>query len=186
MEYDDVLFQEVRVGLPAPEFTLDAVMPNKQFGTVSLSENIKQGKYTVLFFYPLDFTFVCPTEIIAFSEAASQFEAENAQLIGASVDSVYAHLTWINTERTKGGIGQLNYPLASDLTKEVALTYGILSDDGTALRGLFIINPEGELVYEVVTHDNIGRSVEETLRVLKAVKTGGQCPANWVEGEKTL
>lgn len=178
--------QNLIIGEKAPLFEMEAIMPNKTFGSVSLQENIDKGQWTILFFYPLDFTFVCPTEIIAFSNAVSKFEEENAQVIGASVDSLYSHLAWINLDIKKGGIGPINYPLASDFSKETAAMYGILDGEYKSQRGLFIINPEGELMYQVVTHDNVGRSTEETLRVLQALKTGQRCPANWTENAKTV
>jgi peroxiredoxin 2/4 len=175
------------VGKQAPHFELDAVMPNKEFGRVSLEENMRKGKWTVLFFYPNDFSFVCPTEIIALSDRYNEFEDLDATVIGVSTDSIYTHLAWINTDRADNGLGQLNYPLAADTTQQVSKDYGVLiEDEGIALRGLFIINPEGELMYQVVCHNSIGRDVDETLRVLQGLQTGGLCPANWKPGQKTL
>jgi peroxiredoxin (alkyl hydroperoxide reductase subunit C) len=133
---------------------------------------------------------VCPTEITAFSDAASQFQEFNCEIVGCSVDSQYTHLAWINTPRAEGGLGDLHYPLLADLTKEVARNYGVLTDGGLALRGLFLINPKGQVVYTVVHDLGVGRSVEETLRVLKAFqqveKTGEVCPANWKPGADTM
>ena len=178
---------ERMVAKQAPRFEMDAVMPNKEFGKVSLEENMKQGKWTVLFFYPMDFTFVCPTEIIAISDRYKDFKEANAEVIGASTDTIHTHLAWINTDRNEGGIGQLEYPLAADTNHQVSQDYGVLLEEkGIALRGLFIINPEGELMYQVVHHNNIGRDVDEVLRVLKALQTGGLCPANWKPGQKNL
>jgi len=175
------------VGKPAPLFEMEAVLPNKEFGRVSLEENIKNGKWTVLFFYPMDFTFVCPTEITAFSDRYSEFKALNAEVIGVSTDTIYTHKAWINTERAHNGLGTLNYPLAADTNHKVSRDYGVLiEDEGIALRGLFIINPQGELVYSVVHHNNIGRNVDEVLRVLQALQTGGLCPANWRPGQPLL
>lgn len=149
-----------------------------------------KGKYLVLFFYPLDFTFVCPTEIRAFNESIEDFKKAGAEILAVSTDSVYSHRAWINTEPAKGGLGPLNYPIASDITKDVSRDYGVLIEDkGIALRGLFIIDPDGILQYQVVHSLNIGRSVEETLRVLEALKiakTGGFCQANWKPGQKQL
>lgn len=178
---------ERMVGKQAPRFEMDAVMPNKTFGKVSLEENMKNGKWTVLFFYPMDFTFVCPTEITAMSDRYDDFKKLDAEVIGASTDTIHTHLAWINTDRQDNGLGQLNYPLAADTNHKISNEYGVLiEEDGVALRGLFIINPEGELQYAVVQHNNVGRSVDETLRVLQALQTGELCPANWSPGEATL
>lgn len=169
------------VGKQAPAFNLNAVKGDgTDFMTVN-SEDYK-GKWLVFFFYPLDFTFVCPTEITAYSKRMKEFEALNTAVLGASVDSEHSHKAWIN-----GDLGPLNFPLASDMTKKVAEAYGILmEDEGIALRGLFIINPEGVLQYSVVHDLNVGRSVDETLRVLQALQTGGLCPIDWSEGDKLL
>lgn len=175
------------VGKPAPRFEMQAVMPDKSFGTVSLEENMKNGKWTVLFFYPMDFTFVCPTEIIAISDRYDEFKDLDAEVIGVSTDTLYTHKAWIETPRDKNGLGDLNYPLAVDTNHQVSRDYGVLiEEEGIALRGLFIINPEGELQYAVVHHNNIGRDVDEVLRVLQALQTGGLCPANWKPGQETL
>lgn len=169
------------VGKLAPEFTMNTAEGNgEDFGRVSLGDY--KGKWLVMFFYPLDFTFVCPTEITGFSDRISDFEKLGAEVLGISVDSEHSHKAWINSS-----LGKLNFPLASDMTKSVASDYGVLiEEDGVALRGLFIIDPEGEVKYSVVHDNNIGRSVDETLRVLKALQTGGLCPANWSEGEDLL
>ncbi|MGG4035241.1 peroxiredoxin [Paenibacillus cisolokensis] len=174
------------VGRPAPDFTMETALGNGQdFGTASLSDY--RGKWLVLFFYPLDFTFVCPTEITALSQAYEQFKALNTEILGVSVDSKHSHRAWINTPVSENGLGQLNFPLASDITKNVARDYGVLiEEEGVALRGLFIIDPEGELKYQVVNHNDVGRSVEETLRVLQALQSGGLCPMNWKPGDKHL
>ncbi|MGV3489125.1 MAG: peroxiredoxin [Tuberibacillus sp.] len=178
---------ERMVGKQAPRFEMEAVMPNKEFGKVSLEENMKNDKWTILFFYPMDFTFVCPTEITAMSDRFDEFEDLDAVVIGASTDTVHTHLAWIKTPREENGIGDINYPLAADHNHEVARQYGILiEEEGVALRGLFIIDPEGELKYQVVHDNNIGRSVDEVLRVLQALQTGGLCPANWKPGQATL
>ncbi|HTP67151.1 MAG TPA: peroxiredoxin [Geobacteraceae bacterium] len=168
------------VGEPAPGFTLDAVV-GKEFKKVSLSDY--RGKWVILFFYPMDFTFVCPTEIKGFNKALDTITKLNAVVLGASVDSKYSHLAWIE----RGDLGKLDYPLLSDLKKEVAARYGILDEkEGVALRGLFIIDPEGILQYELVHNLSVGRSVEETLRVLEALQTGELCPVGWRPGQKTL
>ncbi|MGX9133494.1 peroxiredoxin [Rummeliibacillus sp. JY-2-4R] len=178
---------ERMVGKQAPRFEMEAVMPNKEFGKVSLEENMKNDKWTVLFFYPMDFTFVCPTEITAMSDRYDEFEDLDAVVIGASADTIHTHKAWINTDRADNGIGQLNYPLAADHTHQVIQEYGAyIEEEGVALRGLYIINPEGELQYQVVHHNNIGRDVDEVLRVLQALQTGGLCPANWHPGDALL
>jgi peroxiredoxin (alkyl hydroperoxide reductase subunit C) len=157
----------------------------------SLDQPVKladyKGKWLVMFFYPLDFTFVCPTEIIAFSEAASKFRAAGAEVLGVSVDSQFTHRAWIKTPRDKNGLGELNFPLASDITKKVSRQYGVLLEEkGVALRGLFIIDPKGMLQASVIHNLGVGRSVDETLRVLQAFQTGELCPANWKPGSATL
>lgn len=174
------------VGRPAPSFTMETAEGNgKDFGTASLSDY--KGRWLVLFFYPLDFTFVCPTEITALSDAVNQFEELNAKILGVSTDSKHSHRAWINTPKDDNGLGILNFPLAADLTKSVAKDYGVLiEEEGIALRGLFIIDPEGEIKYQVVNHNDVGRSVEETIRVLQALQSGGLCPMNWKPGDKHL
>lgn len=169
------------VGKNAPHFAMNAVTGNGQdFVRVNLDEY--KGKWLVLFFYPLDFTFVCPTEITGYSKRSEEFKALNAEILGVSVDSEHSHKAWIN-----GDLGQLNFPLASDMTKKVSEDYGVLiEEEGIALRGLFIINPDGVLQYSVVHDLNVGRSVDETLRVLKALQTGGLCPLDWEDGEELL
>ncbi|MFN3198138.1 MAG: peroxiredoxin [Bradymonadia bacterium] len=175
----------IQVQQQAPDFTATAVVDG-EFADVTLSKYAEQGKWVVLFFYPLDFTFVCPTEILAFSGAAEKFKAANAEVLGVSVDSQFTHLAWINTPRSEGGLGELNIPLVSDLNKTIARDYGVLLEGGVALRGLFLIDPKGQLRYQVVHDLGVGRSVDETLRVLKAFQhvdeTGNVCPANWDEG----
>lgn len=174
------------VGKPAPDFSMEVVTGDgKEFKKVSLSDY--RGKWLVLFFYPLDFTFVCPTEITALSDAADIFRDLDTEILGVSTDSVYSHKAWINTPKDQNGLGQLNFPLASDITHKVSGDYGVLiEDEGIALRGLFIIDPEGELKYQVVNHNNVGRSVDETLRVLQALQSGGLCAANWQPGDANL
>ncbi len=153
--------------------------------SVSLSDY--RGKWLVFFFYPLDFTFGCPTEITALSDRYEEFVELGADILGVSTDSVYAHRAWIQTPRARNGIAGLKYPLASDITKQVARSYGVLiEEEGVALRGLFIIDPNGILQYAVINNLNIGRSVDETLRVLQALQTGGLCPGDWRPGQRTL
>jgi peroxiredoxin 2/4 len=172
----------------APDFTAKAVMPDGSFADLKLSSY--RGKYVVLFFYPLDFTFVCPSEIIAFDAALAKFEKKNAQVLGVSVDSHYTHLAWKNTPRKEGGIGPIKYPLVSDLTKQIARDYGVLLEGGVALRGLFLIDKGGVVRHALVNDLPIGRSVEEALRVLDALQFheehGEVCPANWHAGEEAM
>lgn len=178
---------ERMVGKQAPRFEMDAVMASKEFGKVSLEDNMQNEKWTVLFFYPMDFTFVCPTEITALSDRYDEFEDLDAEVIGVSTDTIHTHLAWIKTDRKDNGLGDLKYPLAADTNHMVSRDYGVLiEEEGVALRGLFIISPDGELMYSVVNHNNIGRDVDETLRVLQALQTGGLCPANWKPGQATL
>lgn len=169
------------VGKPAPDFKMTAVKGDGgDFIDVSLEDY--KGKYLVLFFYPADFTFVCPTEIKGYSEKYDEFVKEGAEVLGVSVDGVYSHKAWINSD-----LGKLNYPLAADITKKVSSDYEVLiEEEGIALRGLFIIDPEGVIKHQTVNDNNVGRSVEETLRILKALKTGGLCPINWEEGDDLL
>ncbi len=169
----------VQVGQKAPEFELTGVM-NGEFRQFKLSDY--KGKWVVLFFWPLDFTYVCPTEITAFSKRMGEFRELGAEILGASTDSIYSHLAW-----TKGDLGQIQYPMLSDFTKQVSRDYGVLIEDqGIALRGLFLIDPEGALSYQVVHALNVGRNVDEVLRVIKALQTGELCPVDWDEGEETL
>lgn len=168
----------------APDFTASAVMPDNTFGEVTLSDY--RGKYVILFFYPMDFTFVCPTEIIAFSEANEKFAELNTQLLGCSTDSQFSHFAWTNTPRNQGGLGGLNYPLLSDFDKKIADLYGILLPGGMALRGLFLIDKQGVVRHELINDLPLGRSVEEALRMVEALQfyeTNGEvCPANWHPG----
>lgn len=171
----------------APDFTATAVV-NEDFKQIRLSDF--RGKYVVLFFYPLDFTFVCPTEIIAFSDRIREFRDRGAEVLGCSIDSQFSHLAWIQTPRAKGGLGGLNYPLVADLTKKISADYGVLLDGGIALRGLFIIDQKG-IVRAITVHDlPLGRSVDEALRVLDALqhfeKHGEVCPADWKRGAATI
>ncbi len=172
----------------APDFTATAVVNGQIVNEYKLSST--RGKYAVLFFYPLDFTFVCPTEIIAFSDRIADFEKRNCQVIGVSVDSQYSHLAWIETPRAKGGLGDLKYPLVADLTKKISADYGVLLDAGISLRGLFVIDQKG-IVRAITIHDlPLGRSVDESLRVLDALqhfeKHGEVCPADWKPGAATI
>ena len=175
-----------KVGQPAPDFN----MPSTK-NMESLAENVKlsdyAGKWLVLMFYPLDFTFVCPTELTAFSDRIEELNGIGAEVIGISTDSVHSHRAWIKTPREENGVADMNYPLASDVGGKLAKAYNILvEEEGIALRGLYIINPEGVLQYAVVHDLNIGRSVDETLRVLQGLQTGGLCSADWTPGQENL
>jgi peroxiredoxin (alkyl hydroperoxide reductase subunit C) len=174
---------------PAPDFTATAVMPDNSF-----KEDFKlsdfRGKHVLLFFYPLDFTFVCPSEIIAFDRKLEEFKARGVEVIGASVDSHFTHLAWKNTERSNGGIGTIQFPLVADITKEISRDYGVLFDDSVALRGLFLIDKDGVVRHAVINDLPLGRSVDEALRVVDALQHveehGEVCPANWKKGEDAM
>ena len=172
----------------APDFSGQAVMPDNSFEELKLSSY--RGKYVVLFFYPLDFTFVCPSEIIAFDKALARFKERNVEVIGVSVDSHFTHLAWKNTPVKNGGIGNVQYPLVADITKEIARSYGVLFNESVALRGLFLIDKEGLVRHALVNDLPLGRNVEEALRIVDALqfheKHGEVCPANWKEGEDAM
>ena len=175
-----------KVGKPAPDFDLPST---KNLET--LDENVKlsdyKGKWLILLFYPLDFTFVCPTELIHFSDRLDDFQGVGAEVIGISTDSVHSHRAWLKTPQDQNGIEGVKYPIASDVGGKLAQKYNILVEEANvALRGLFIINPEGVLQYSVVHDLNIGRSVDETLRVLQGLQTGGLCAADWKPGQENL
>ncbi|CAL0309989.1 unnamed protein product [Lupinus luteus] len=178
------------VGNTAPDFEAEAVF-DQEFINVKLSEYIGK-KYVILFFYPLDFTFVCPTEITAFSDRHAEFEELNTEILGVSVDSVFSHLAWVQTDRKSGGLGDLKYPLISDITKSISKSYGVLiPDQGIALRGLFIIDKEGVIQHSTINNLGIGRSVDETKRTLQALQYVQEnpdevCPAGWKPGEKSM
>lgn len=178
----------VFVTKPAPEFTSQAVV-NGEFKPVSLTD-YREKQYVLLFFYPLDFTFVCPTEIIAFSDRIAEFEKRGVQVLGCSIDSRFSHLAWINTPRAKGGLGELKYPLLEDLTKKISSDYGVLLPDGIALRGLFLIDKKGVVRHATINDLPLGRSVDEALRVVDALqhfeKHGEVCPADWKPGKDAL
>ncbi len=178
----------VLVTQPAPDFKAQAVLPDGSFSEVSLSDY--KGKYVLLFFYPLDFTFVCPTEIIAFSEKIAEFEKLGVQVLGASIDSHFSHLAWRNTPRAQGGLGDIKYPLIADLNKEIGKAYDVLLPGGICLRGLFLIDKEGVVRHQVVNDLPLGRSVDEALRMVMALQfveeNGEVCPANWQEGARTI
>src|SRR6266540_3704556 len=173
----------------APDFTAEAVMPDNTFGQIKLSS--LRGKYVILFFYPLDFTFVCPSEILAFDKKIGVFKEKNCEVIGVSVDSKFTHLAWKNTSVENGGIGNIRYPLVQDLDKSIARSYGILFNESVALRGLFLIDTKGIVRHTVINDLPLGRSVNAALRMVDAlqfVETHGDqvCPANWQEGEEAM
>lgn len=173
---------------PAPEFRAKALMPDKTFQEISLRDY--QGKWVVLFFYPLDFTFVCPTEIIAYSEKQPEFEKLGAQAIACSVDSEYTHLAWVNTPRADGGLGPMQIPILADLTKDIAKAYDCLLPGGVALRATYIIDPEGVVRHATVNDLPVGRNVDEAIRIIHAfqyvAEHGEVCPAGWEPGEDTM
>jgi len=175
-----------KVGQPAPDFNMPSTKNMETLAeNVSLSDY--KGKWLILLFYPLDFTFVCPTELTAFSDRIDELQGVGAEVIGVSTDSVHSHRAWIKTPRDQNGVADLQYPLASDVGGRLAAKYNILvEEEGIALRGLFIINPEGILQYAVVHDLNIGRSVDEALRVLQGLQTGGLCAADWTPGQENL
>lgn len=175
-----------KVGKPAPDFNMPST---KNIDT--LAENVKlsdyKGKWLILLFYPLDFTFVCPTELIHFSDRLDELNGIGAEVLGISTDSVHSHRAWLRTPKDKNGIEGVKYPIASDVGGKLARQYNILVEEANiALRGLFIIDPEGVLQYSVVHSLNIGRSVDETLRVLQGLQTGGLCAADWSPGQENL
>ena len=171
----------------APDFTADAVV-GEEFKTVKLSDY--RGKYVVLFFYPLDFTFVCPTEIIAYSDKIDEFRKRGAEVLGVSVDSKFSHLAWIRTPRPDGGLGGLKFPLVSDITKKISSDYGVLVDSGVALRGTFLIDKNGILRHALINDLPLGRNIDESIRMLDALhffeQHGEVCPANWKPGALTI
>ena len=180
----------VLVGKKAPDFTAAAVMPNNEINEKFSLHSYLKGKIGVLFFYPLDFTFVCPSEIIAFDNRLKEFKDRGAEVIGVSVDSKFSHLAWKNTEINKGGIGQIQYPLVADLTKQIARDYDVLTGDAVALRGTFLIDQEGNVRHQLVNDLPLGRNIDEALRMVDALKffqTNGEvCPAGWNKGKEGM
>lgn len=172
----------------APDFKATAVMGDNSFVEVELSNY--RGKYVVLFFYPLDFTFVCPSEIIAFNRQLDEFKSRNCEVIGVSVDSHFSHLAWKETKIENGGIGQIQFPLVADLKKEISRDYGVLFNESVALRGLFLIDKEGVIRHSVINDLPLGRSVDEALRMVDALQFteehGEVCPANWKKGDEAM
>jgi alkyl hydroperoxide reductase subunit AhpC len=173
------------VAKPAPNFTAQAVMPDGSFKEINLSDY--KGKYVILFFYPLDFTFVCPTEIIAFSTSMDEFKKRNTEVLGVSVDSHFSHLAWRNTDRKNGGLGDIAYPLVADVNKKITYDYGVMHEAGIAFRGLFLIDKEGVVQHQLINNLPLGRNIDEALRMVDALQfhenNGEVCPANWKNGE---
>ncbi len=193
LEYEYPISQ---VGQSAPAFSGSALVGSDfktlsyDSGTLTVGEQKTSGHYTILFFYPLDFTFVCPTEITAFSDRYEEFEACNAKVIGCSVDSQFSHLVWTKQARKEGGVGRVKFPIVSDIKKEISWSYGVLLDSGVAARATFIIDDKGILQSYSVNNLAVGRSVDEVLRLLQAhqyvAEHGEVCPVNWNPGEKTI
>lgn len=180
----------VLVGKKAPDFTAAAVMGNNEVNDKFNLHTFLKGKIGVLFFYPLDFTFVCPSEIIAFNHRLKEFQALGAEVIGVSVDSHFSHIAWKNTEINNGGIGQVQYPLVADLTKNIARDYDVLINEAVALRGTFLIDQDGVVRHQVVNDLPLGRNIDEAIRMVEALKFfqahGEVCPAGWNKGKKGM
>jgi len=172
----------------APDFTATAVMPDNSFKDLTLSEY--RGKYVVLFFYPMDFTFVCPSEILAFDKKLEEFRTRNTEVISVSVDSQFTHWAWKNTPVNKGGIGPVRFPMISDISKKISTEYGVLLNGTVALRGLFLIDRNGIVQHELVNNLSLGRNVDEALRMLDSLQFveeyGEVCPANWRKGDEGM
>ena len=174
---------------PAPDFTATAVMADN-----SMKPDFKlssyRGKYVILFFYPLDFTFVCPSEILAFDKSLAAFKAKNCEIIGVSIDSQYSHWAWKNTPVKQGGIGNIQYPLVADLDKKISEQYGVLLDAGIALRGTFLIDRDGIVRHSVINDLPLGRNIDDALRMVDALQFhethGDVCPANWTAGKEAM
>lgn len=173
---------------PAPNFSATAVMADGSFKEISLADY--KGKHVLLYFYPLDFTFVCPSEILAFNKKVGEFKERGVELLGVSIDSHFSHFAWRNTPIEKGGIGAIDYPLIADVTKNIARDYGVLFNESVALRGLFLIDKEGIVKHSTINDLPLGRNVEEALRVIDALQFteehGEVCPANWKKGEEAM
>ncbi len=184
----DLYLQEVRVGKKVNNFVAPAYDPvSNQFTEVSLQQNIDEGKWTILFFWPKDFTSVCPTEIIGFSDCYEKFVEEGAVIYGVSTDTTHVHKAWTNVDVNEGGIGKVKFPLVQDANHSLSHSFGILiEEEGVALRGTFMISPDGILEHATINNLNVGRNVDEALRTLTALKSGGLCPLNWTKGQETL
>ncbi len=179
----------VLVGKKAPDFTATAVLGNNEIKDITLSEFTK-GKYTVLFFYPLDFTFVCPSELIAFDHRLAEFKSRNVEVLGVSIDSQFTHLAWKNTAVDKGGIGQVGYALVADIKHEIAKAYDVEAEGGVAFRGSFLIDRSGVVQHQVVNNLPLGRDIDEMIRMVDALQfteeNGEVCPAGWKKGKKGM
>ncbi len=179
----------VLVQMKAPVFTAPAIMPDNEINATFSLEDYA-GKYVVLFFYPLDFTFVCPSEILAFDSRLGEFHDRQCEVIAVSVDSHFSHLAWKNTPVEEGGIGPIGFPMVADLTKGIARNFGVLSDESVALRATFLIDREGIVRHQIVNDPDLGRNVDDELRLLDALqhreRTGEVCPANWEKGKKAM
>jgi peroxiredoxin 2/4 len=185
-----LVFPQVLVGQGAPEFTAPAVLGNGEIvGSYDFKQETK-GKYVVLFFYPLDFTFVCPSELIAFDHRIEEFKARNVEVVGVSIDSHYTHNAWRNTPVDKGGIGAVKYTLVADITHEICQSYGVESMNGVAYRGSFLIDKSGVVRHMVVNDLPLGRNVDEMLRMVDALQFteehGEVCPAGWNKGKQGM
>lgn len=180
----------VLVGKEAPDFTAKAVMPDNSINDKFNLKNYLKGKVGVLFFWPLDFTFVCPSEIIAFDNRVKEFKSRGAEVIGVSVDSHFTHLAWKNTPVDKGGIGNVQFPMVADLTKSIARAYDVLLNDEVAFRGSFMIDKKGIVRHQVINDLPLGRNVDEAIRMLDALnfveEHGEVCPANWKRGDDAM
>ncbi len=178
----------VLVTKPAPDFNVEAAMPDGSFARLTLSQF--RGKYVVLFFYPLDFTFVCPTEIIAFDHRVPEFEARGVQVLGCSVDSKFSHWAWRQTKVKEGGIGPVRFPLLADLSKSIGRDYDVLFDGEKCLRASFLIDKDGVVQHQVVNNLPLGRNIDEMLRMVDALKYteehGEVCPAGWEQGDAAM
>ncbi|VWU49610.1 thioredoxin peroxidase 1 [Hepatocystis sp. ex Piliocolobus tephrosceles] len=177
------------VGKEAPNFKAEAVMPDNSFAEISLSDYIGK-KYVLLYFYPLDFTFVCPSEIVALDRSINAFKERNVELLGCSVDSKFTHLAWKKTPLKEGGIGNIQHPLLSDISKSIARSFNVLFDESVALRAFVLIDKQGIVQHLLVNNLALGRSVEEVLRLIDALQHheqfGDVCPANWKKGQKSM
>jgi peroxiredoxin 2/4 len=180
----------VLVGKPAPDFTAPAIMGDNDINEKFNLRSHIDGKYAVLFFYPLDFTFVCPSEIIAFDKKKKEFDQRNTEVIGVSIDSHYTHLAWKSTPTRDGGLGHVQFPLVADLKKSIAISYGILHDDSVALRATFLIDRAGIVRHQVVNDLPLGRNIDEAIRMVDALQffeqNGEVCPANWQAGHEGM
>ncbi len=173
----------------APDFIEEAVMDDGSFAKIKLSK-FRNKSYVILFFYPLDFTFVCPSEILAFSNRINEFKKRNVNVLGISVDSHFTHLAWRNTTVDNGGIGKIKFPLVSDITKDISRQYEVLINNSVALRGTFLIDKKGIIRHSTLNDLPLGRNIDETLRIIDSLqfseKSGEVCPAGWNKGEEAI